>query len=74
MATIDQATELVRDVLATHGRGTLECECGAQDTYIDQDASTDDYLRVASLMSHAQYDHVTPRNVLFVAPIIVWEA
>lgn len=70
-----EAAKLIQDTYANHGRGTLSCDCGAWEAYIDGDAvgSSADTARIKDLIEHARFDHVGPRAVLFTAPIIVLE-
>lgn len=79
MATIEQARDLITRVLARRGHGVLFCDSCGEDTgrYIDGDHRDRDVLLIASLMTHTEMGHVSPRTLLFIpgnAVVSVWEA
>lgn len=64
---MDFAAKLIADTYAAYGRCTLSCDsCVDFDAYVDGDAvgCEADQRKVAALIAHARYDHVTPCNIV----------
>lgn len=60
-----EATKLISRVVLGYGSGTLSCDCGGHEVWIDGSTATaHDVQMVGRLIEHARYDHVTPRAVL----------
>jgi hypothetical protein len=70
-AALEQASSLIQATYTAHGRGTLSCDCGAWEAVVDADCSSADVLKVRDLIEHARFDHVSPRAVIYVRPIVV---
>lgn len=70
-----EAADLIRRTIRDRGRGTLSCDCGAWETYIDADAvdTFADMRKVHDMIEHARHDHAASRSIIFVAPVVVLE-
>lgn len=70
-----EAQKVITRTIVRHGRGTVSCDCGGFEVYLDSaNASTadDPIEQVARLVEHARYDHVTPRAIIVtLEPIVV---
>lgn len=67
-----EAQKLILRVHVGHRSGTLSCDCGSHEVWLDGNAATaDDVQRVARLIEHTRYDHAGPRAVLVTLPPVV---
>lgn len=56
---------IVEAVTADGKPGTISCDCGAEEVYLEGDVTVAEVeARVASLIEHARYDHMSPRAII----------
>jgi len=67
-----EAESLAKETLTSLGRGTFACDCGLEGPYLDSDYIGPDLAALAALISHARFEHSTRRNILFSAPVMVF--
>ena len=66
-----EAEEIIRRTLVENGRGSLSCDsCDSGERWIDRDYNAEDTRRVAALVVHARYEHMSPRSILFTAEAV----
>ena len=69
----DEAHDLMVSAIGAHGRGELSCAWCGMAVFVDNDSIgyESDIRTVAQLIEHARYDHASPADILFTAPIII---
>jgi hypothetical protein len=67
MSFIKEATpaSIVEAVTANGQPGTISCDCGADEVYLEGDVTVDEVeASVAALIDHARYAHLGPRSII----------
>lgn len=56
---------IVYAVTAGNKPGTISCDCGADEVYLEGDVTVAEVeARVAALIEHARYDHMSARAII----------
>jgi len=60
-----EAQKVITRTIVRHRRGTVSCDCGGFEVYVDSDSTTPERAeQVARLIEHARFEHATPRAII----------